>query len=108
MSEEKKKSRYATVAISHEKDKMLDTVATFCGKSKMQLLEEFIKQSHKALAYNFKLLGVQAIRMRYGIEIKVTIAPMPSIVGVISNVPMDISEKEHDKLVESEIKKRLE
>ena len=105
---ETKKTPYAHVALHWEQDRMLDTIATFTNKTKMELIEMFVKSAHKALAYNFRFLGVQAIKMRYGIEVKVTIAPMPSIVGQISGVPMNISEKEHDKLVDKEIEKRLE
>ena len=105
MKETKKKSPYTTVNIHHEQDKMLDAVAYFCGLSKMELVELFIKSAHKSLAWNFQKLGIESLKMRFNIAIKCTIAPIPSV----HSIPCDMSipNSEVDKIISEDMKKRL-
>lgn len=104
MSEDKKKSPYATVAIHHEQDKMLDSVAHFCGLSKMELVELFVKSAHKSLAWNFKKLGIEAINMRFSIAVKTTLAPMPTAHSIAC--PMSVPNEKVDKIIEKDMKKK--
>ena len=83
---------------------MLDAVAYFCGVSKMELVELFIKSAHKSLAWNFQKLGIDSLKMRFSIQIKTTIAPIPTAHSIAC--AMSVPDSEVDDMIREDMKKK--